>query len=262
MWQSGLKRKFKLLFYFFLTSLLIGCATPHSRSVKVIDLGSEHEEAQGYHLVQPGETLYFIAWRFNRDFTDLAKINQLTRPYALAVGEKVYLSPNQKTLRSTQPIKPPSNNVTTVKPIVTPTIKSIEPPIKKSAAPPLPEMLNKPVKIWLRPAKGTVIEHYSATLKGINIAGVSGSPVIATAAGEVVYAGNGLRGYGNLILIKHNDIYLSAYAHNQRLLVREGEFVKAGQPIAEMGNTDSDKVMLHFELRQRGKPINPEKYIH
>lgn len=116
---------------------------------------------------------------------------------------------------------------------------------------------------WVWPAKGKVVGQFSdsANLKGIDIAGTMGEPVYASAAGKVVYAGSGLRGYGKLIIIKHNATYLSAYAHNSALLVKEGQQVARGQEIAQMGNTDADKVMLHFEIRRYGKPMDPEKFL-
>jgi lipoprotein NlpD len=112
------------------------------------------------------------------------------------------------------------------------------------------------------PARGPVINGFDDSKnKGINIGGVAGEPVKAAADGRVVYAGNGLRGYGNLIIIKHNATYLTAYAHNRALMVKEGDPVTKGEKIAEMGNSDSDRVMLHFEVRQLGKPVDPMKYL-
>jgi lipoprotein NlpD len=116
---------------------------------------------------------------------------------------------------------------------------------------------------WSWPAKGRIVTSFSETanLKGIDIAGTAGEPVRASAAGRVVYAGNGLRGYGKLIIIKHNNTYLSAYAHNRDLLVKEGQQVTRGQKIAEMGSTDADQVKLHFEIRRHGKPMDPTKFL-
>jgi lipoprotein NlpD len=116
---------------------------------------------------------------------------------------------------------------------------------------------------WVWPAKGKVIGTFSETanLKGIDIAGAAGAPVVASAAGTVVYAGTGLRGYGKLIIIKHNKTYLSAYAHNRDILVKEGQPVGKGQKIAEMGNTDATDVKLHFEIRRLGKPMDPARYL-
>jgi lipoprotein NlpD len=116
---------------------------------------------------------------------------------------------------------------------------------------------------WVWPAKGKIVAGFSeaTNLKGIDIAGTAGQPVSASAAGKVVYAGTGLRGYGKLIIIKHNGTYLSAYAHNREILVKEGQQVTKGQKIAEMGNTDADQVKLHFEIRRQGKPVDPQKYL-
>jgi lipoprotein NlpD len=116
---------------------------------------------------------------------------------------------------------------------------------------------------WLWPAKGRVIAGFSdsANLKGIDIAGTAGEPVLAAAPGRVVYAGSGLRGYGKLVIIKHNKTYLSAYAHNREILVKEGQQVQRGQKIAEMGNSDADQVKLHFEIRRLGKPMDPARYL-
>ena len=116
---------------------------------------------------------------------------------------------------------------------------------------------------WAWPAKGKLIGGFSETanLKGIDIAGAAGEPVLASAPGRVVYAGTGLRGYGKLIIIKHNNIYLSAYAHNREILVKEGQQVAKGQKIAEMGNTDAEQVKLHFEIRRLGKPMDPVRYL-
>jgi lipoprotein NlpD len=116
---------------------------------------------------------------------------------------------------------------------------------------------------WGWPAKGKIVSGFSeaTSLKGIDIAGSAGQPVTASAGGKVVYAGSGLRGYGKLIIIKHNDAYLSAYAHNRDILVKEGQQVVKGQKIAEMGNTDADQVKLHFEIRRQGKPVDPLRYL-
>lgn len=115
--------------------------------------------------------------------------------------------------------------------------------------------------VWGWPTQGSVIRGFSDQNKGIDIAGKMGQPVVAAADGKVVYSGNGLRGYGKLIILRHDKTYLSAYAHNSQLLVKEGQSVKKGQKIAEMGNTDADQVKLHFEVRQLGKPVDPSKYL-
>jgi lipoprotein NlpD len=115
---------------------------------------------------------------------------------------------------------------------------------------------------WIWPGNGQVLAGFDeAKNKGLDIAGASGDPVLAAAEGKVVYAGSGLRGYGNLIILKHNNTFLTAYAHNKALLVKEDQTVKKGQKIAEMGDSDADRVKLHFEVRRQGKPVDPARYL-
>ncbi|MGR5212998.1 peptidoglycan DD-metalloendopeptidase family protein [Vibrio rotiferianus] len=134
--------------------------------------------------------------------------------------------------------------------------------VKKPA--PTTTVKNDKVSKWLWPTKGRVVKNFSAGEqgnKGIDIAGQRGQPIVSTATGTVVYSGNALRGYGNLIIVKHNENYLSAYAHNDRLLVSEGQSVKAGQKIATMGSSGAKSVRLHFEIRYQGKSVNPKRYL-
>jgi lipoprotein NlpD len=135
-------------------------------------------------------------------------------------------------------------------------------PVPKSESGRVPEIDDDNLS-WIWPATGKVIAGFSesANLKGIDIAGKAGQPVVASAAGKVVYAGTGLRGYGKLIIVKHNNTFLSAYAHNREISVKEGQQVAKGQKIAEMGDTDADQVKLHFEIRRRGKPVDPAKFL-
>ena len=157
-------------------------------------------------------------------------------------------------------------------------VESAPPPMVAMVAPPPaatlaePKPVPKPAAItpddgdkldWGWPAKGKVVTQFSeaTSLKGIDIAGVAGQPVIASAGGKVVYAGSGLRGYGKLIIVKHNSTFLSAYAHNKEISVKEGQQVTRGQKIAEMGDTDADQVKLHFEIRRLGKPVDPTKFL-
>jgi lipoprotein NlpD len=171
------------------------------------------------------------------------------------------------------PAAPPPMAATTPAPVVaatTPPPATASPPVAAAPAPlpPRPDAARVPEidddKLeWVWPATGKVIAGFSdtANLKGIDIAGKSGQPVVASAAGRVVYAGTGLRGYGKLIIVKHNNTYLSAYAHNRDILVKEGQQVGKGQKISEMGDSDADQVKLHFEIRRLGKPVDPAKYL-
>ena len=150
--------------------------------------------------------------------------------------------------------------VTVVK--AAPTIEKNTPAeISKISIPPAEAVRDSTLMEWIWPAKGKVSDLFSENTKGIDIVGMKGQAVTASAGGKVVYSGEGLRGYGKLIIIKHNDTYLSAYAHNSKLLVKEGETVVKGQKIAEMGSTDAGLVKLHFEIRKNGKPVDPLKYL-
>lgn len=201
----------------------------------------------GQHKVAQEETLYAIAWRYGLDYRYLAARNNIKPPYAIVPGQIIVL---------------------TGKPVVTPMVTPSQPqaPIVQTetvSKPPLLQLDNPApepsysTSTWLWPASGKVITAFSSVNKGINIGGQLGEPIKAAASGKVVYAGAGLRGYGNLIILKHNSLYLSAYAYNRKLLVKEGDWVKKGQKIAEMGNSNSNKPMLHFEIRKAGKPLNP-----
>ncbi len=226
---------------------LLGCLTGCSSEVNyapVTDIATiEHIPKNGTYRVSQGETLYSIAWRYGLDYRYLASINHIAPPFHVVAGQHLYLSP--KPLKSI----PQKNRLVPKIPRV-PTLSvsryTLEPDF------------NKRVTTWRWPAHGPVIGVYSTLNKGINIGGQKGNPVYSTAGGQVVYSGNGLRGYGNLIIIKHNSTYLSAYAHNSVVLVKEGQLVNAGQEIAEMGG----KVGLHFEIRRNGQPVNPLNYLN
>lgn len=211
----------------------------------------------GIYRVGVGETLYSIAWRFGMDYRNLARRNHLTPPYHIQPGQIIYLTKNAPTQTVNLPVSPPA-------PVRKSSTRMIQPVLKKPVivTPELHEREpNKIISTWKWPAHGQVIGTFSAMNKGINISGNAGDPVFATATGKVVYSGHGLRGYGNLIIIKHNSIFLSAYAHNKKVLVTEGDWVKGGQKIAEVGNTGARRTLLHFEIRRNGQPVNPLIYL-
>ena len=213
-----------LLLAFFVFVFLTACA---------IKDGSRH---YGYHTVEKGDTLYSISWRYGLDAKKLARWNSLPRPYTIYPGQRLKLSPGGSSIKST--VKK-SNQKKTKKKVV--------------AA--------KPPGDWRWPVKGKVISKFSNSNNGIDIAAKEGAAILATSAGKVVYAGSGLRGYGNLLIIKHNTTYFSAYAHSRRLLVKEGSLVKTGERIAEVGSTGTNRVKLHFEIRRDGNPVDPLKYL-
>lgn len=223
------------------------------------------------YKVQSGETLYSIAWRANMDFRTLADINNISSPYLIRSGQTLHLVKTKQTsyaktdssYRSKdiqKPVKKKSQKVVDQKKQQE-YVKSE--PVVKSTPSSTSKYSNK-VSGWRWPVAGKITKGYSSQLhgnKGIDIAGKLGTKVHASAAGKVVYAGNALRGYGNLVIIKHNEDYLSAYAHNNKILVKEKELISKGQVIGEMGQTDSETVKLHFEIRYRGKSVNPLKYL-
>lgn len=204
------------------------------------------------HTVARGETLYSIAWRFDLDVTALARANRLSQPYTIHPGQ-------QLTLDLRQSLGAPSS---TSSQVTTVTTRSSNAP--KPAPSTTPSSAKNTKLRWQWPANGNVIARFGgvqALSKGIDIAAKKGESVFAAEAGTVVYAGSGLRGYGNLLIIKHDQNYLSAYGHNRRLLVKEGDAVKAGQQIAEIGSSGTDTSKLHFEIRQNGKPVDPLQFL-
>ena len=213
----------------------------------------------GMHRVASGETLYEIAWRYGLDYRHLAASNKIKAPYAISAGQMIALrrAPiiNKVTISSTASHETLRHTAQSY--FIQP--QFIVASSQKIKIQPIMMPANEEAKLirWVWPAQGKVLDLFSGLNKGVNIVGRLGDPIYAASAGRVVYCGNGLRAYGNLIIIKHNSLYLSAYAHNRNILIREGEWVKKGQKIAEMGNTGSNNVMLHFEIRRAGKPINP-----
>ncbi len=200
--------------------------------------------------VRKGDTLYAIAQQYNMTTWQLASINGLRSPYTIKPGQTLRLSA-AKTSRS-----PPTTRTATRANTTATTTN------RKPAATSLADD-NRKVS-WQWPVHGKLITTFKSNKtgrKGIDIAGTEGRAIKAAATGKVVYSGNGLISYGNLVIIKHNRSYLSAYAHNRKLLVKEGDTIKAGQKIAELGKTGTDSPRLHFEIRKNGKPVNPLRYL-
>ena len=223
--------------------------------------GAENAGKPGYFTVRPGDTLYRIAVEHGQTARDVQAWNNLANPNMIEVGQVLRVSPPVG-------MAPPASTATvTAVPVTPPAVVPRPLNSPPTTPPPATSTPVEPVKpgdavsfIW--PARGAVIATFDeAKNKGVSIAGRAGDPVLAAADGRVVYAGAGLRGYGNLIILKHNDTFLTAYAHNQALLVREDQAVKQGQRIAEMGSSDADRVKLHFEVRRDGKPVDPLQYL-
>lgn len=227
------------------------------------------------YTVEPGDTLYSIAFRANEDIRTVAKWNGITPPYTIVPGQEIRLAGTSKSSVETvaspakKEYRKPQNSQNKSKPVTVKqqtratvqTKPSSRPSILKRNEPPLPA--SKDIQ-WQWPSPGRVIREFStaeAGSKGLDIAGTKGDAVVAAAAGKVVYAGNALKGYGQLIILKHNDDYITAYAHNEKLLVNEQQWVNKGDEIATMGDTDAERVKLHFQVRFRGKSVNPKHYL-
>lgn len=215
-----------------------------------------------FYTVKSGDSLISISRKSGVSYSNLIRINHLQKPYGIYTGQRIYLKSNSSSEsladRIPQKVVPVAGGNTQT------TANSTAVPASVATAP-TKVVSGKSRAVsgvsWMWPARGTVIRNFSSTNKGIDIAGSRGQNVNAAASGQVVYSGNALRGYGNLIIINHDNEYLSAYAHNDMLLVKEGQRVKKGQVIAKMGSTDASRVMLHFEIRYRGNSVNPRKYL-
>ncbi|RTQ31750.1 peptidoglycan DD-metalloendopeptidase family protein [Variovorax sp. NFACC27] len=240
--------------------------------------GIENYGKPGYYAVRPGDTIRRIGIETGQRWQDLVRWNNLDNPDLIEVGQVLRVIPpaGSGTVVATAPVTSPPGAASpdgvvtkpvTPQPVVVPTTPSsgaTKPTAPVTASPASPgsggsgdEDLG-----WIWPASGSLIAGFDeAKNKGYDISGKAGDPVLAAADGRVVYAGAGLRGYGNLIILKHNNTYLTAYAHNQTLLVKEDQSVQKGQKIAEMGNSDADRVKLHFEIRRQGKPVDPSRYL-
>ncbi len=214
-------------------------------------MNSQHAGKPGYYTVKPGDTVMQIGRNTNQNWRDIVKWNNLESANQIEVGQVLRVVPLD------------SNGVATKPPVVAAPAapaSAATPPL--SPLPPAASAAPEDDIPWMWPSTGALISGYDEVKsKGLKIAGKLGDPVYASADGRVVYAGSGLRGYGNLVILKHNETYLTAYAHNQTLLVKEDQTVRKGQRIADMGNSDADKVMLHFEVRRNGKPVDPAKYL-
>lgn len=260
-WRTGLVSLLAAVYIM----LLAGCASStnapvvdrYHRGQPVSQQKAMRPVTSGSYVVRPKDTLYSISFRFGRDWKELAASNGIAAPYTIRPGQVIHFSKKPATTARAKPATAARPAVTTAKPAAKPKPVTPAKPVSK----PQPAA---PVGKWLWPAEGAVISRFSSTTtlnKGIDIAGSIGQPVRATAKGTVVYAGSDLRGYGELLIIKHNDTFISAYGHNRRLLVNEGQEVNAGQQIAEMGSTGTDRVKLHFEIRRQGSPVDPLQYL-
>ncbi|MFL9871718.1 peptidoglycan DD-metalloendopeptidase family protein [Paraburkholderia megapolitana] len=278
-------------------SLLTACATRLDQAPVVDRSGALATQAAqpavplgppppGYYRVKPGDTLYRIALENGQNYRDIATWNNLANPNQIEVDQLLRVAPPGANVAGVTPgvaTAPVTGGSVQSAPLGStgaattgaaagvmpaPPLYSSDsgatatvPPAGTGAGASDAAASGGPI-VFAWPARGPILGTFDdAKNKGVNIGGAAGDAVTAAADGRVVYAGNGLRGYGNLIIIKHDATYLTAYAHNRALMVKEGDAVTKGQKIAEMGNSDSDRVMLHFEVRRQGKPVDPLKYL-
>ena len=272
---------FKKFWLFYLLLLfLFGCTVPkpapvESRSISKQKKSNENDlsyrkknlTSDGFYIVQSGDTLFGIALTFGQNWRDIASWNDLTDPNKINVGEKLRVLPADK-LGGAISI-PLNKNITnleksrlnqeseTEKGFKVDKLENDDEEVVSQDQEKLALSLS-----WVWPANGQIIEKFSeSNSKGITIAGISGESIFAVSDGKVVYSGNGLRGYGNLVILKHNDDFITAYAHNQSIFVKEGESVSKGQKIAEMGMSETDSPKLLFEVRKAGKPLDPLRFL-
>lgn len=250
---------------------------PPSEPIKPPPPGIENAGKPGYYTVKPGDTVIRIGLDTGQGWKDIVRWNNLENPNLIEVGQVLRVVPpgTDATAAGTRPITqarvdtrpldakptPASAAASTASGAAPPVV--VPPPVVAAPAPaPAPAATGDDNIAWAWPAAGSVVTSFDeGKSKGLVITGKAGDPVYAAADGRVMYAGSGLRGYGNLVILKHNNTYLTAYAHNQALLVKEDQNVKRGQKIAEMGSSDAERVQLHFEIRKLGKPIDPARVL-
>ena len=240
---------FKLIVILFVMIFTGGCINPHAVY--------QYSHNRGSYLVKPSDTLYSIAWRYGLDYRELAQWNKIAVDATIYPGQRLLLirpSSAQVVIQNNQPLKQSTQ---------TSEVSADTADNSQQSASISPFEGNDPNR-WLWPTEGRIISTFSAKQldrRGIDIGGKLGQPVVAVADGKVVYSGNGLAGYGNLIIIKHSDTYLSAYAYGQQRLVKEGTNVEAGKVIAKMGNLKTSTARLHFQIRKNGKPVDPLRFL-
>ncbi len=237
--------------------------------------GSENAGKPGYYTVRPGDTLIRIGLESGQNWRDIVRWNNIDNPNVIEVGQVLRVAPPDSVVvravppQSVAPAAAASQPAPAASSAASPAPAASTPRGTVTTAAPGPAGSQPPVPAeeeiawgWPAPGNSSVVGSFDEVRnKGLDISGKAGDPVLAAADGRVVYAGAGLRGYGNLIILKHNNTYLTAYAHNQALLVKEDQAVRKGQKIAEMGSTDTDRVKLHFEIRRQGKPVDPARLL-
>ncbi len=267
--------------------------------VTAVSTAPRQMDSQGNYMVRKGDTLFQISQEFGQSFRDLVAWNNLENANDIRVDQLLRVIPPVAAVNGTQSVSVASGSGIEVRPLTAPaiaesapnkigprgdkqpyadstlaemqkpeglvsapaTVQSTAKVVEKPAQPQTAANSEDAGVAWIWPAEGKIVGTFDEGKKGIDIGGKSGQPIVAAGAGKVMYAGGGIRGYGNLVIVKHTNNLLSAYAHNKTILVKEGQSVDKGEKIAEMGNTDADAVKLHFEIRQQGKPVDPSKFL-
>ncbi len=255
-----------LLFNIFVISAVLTSCTARKVLAPVQDRVQPSSTKVVIHEVEEGDTLYSIAWRYNLNYKHLAKANGIGSSYRIYPGQKINLHSSKSQARvvsldTKSASKPPVTQNQISSKVGT---KKQQPRLKNKTSTSNETKSSSKKLVWFWPSHGQLLRSFSGKSglsKGIDIGGVLGESVLAASSGTVVYAGEGLRGYGKLIIIKHSEKYLSAYAHSRRLNVKEGDLVSAKEKIAEMGKSGTNTVKLHFEIRFDGQPVDPMKFL-
>lgn len=274
-------KKSRLILGAVLVSMLAACSSikhkaPVSERTVTDAAPSKPLDDRSYYVVKKGDTLYRIALDFGQSYQELVTWNHLANPNDIKVDQVLRVAPPNSAAKPGAQTAAIASNASGIE------TRQLAPPTPPNKTEPngdkqpysdgkLAEMKKsdsaasedkgEAAVAWMWPASGKVVAAFDESKKGIDIAGKSGQAVVAAGAGKVMYAGSGIRGYGNLVIVKHTSTLLSAYAHNKKILVKEGQSVTKGQKIAEMGDSDADTVKLHFEIRQQGKPVDPLKFL-
>jgi lipoprotein NlpD len=274
--------------------------TPPAPKPSVSEPAPVARDERGLYTVKKGDTLIRIALEFGQNYRDLVAWNNLANPNDIKVDQVLRVQPPESNgVETAAVVMPPSDKTPAAPPVVKKTAPKGEKkpyseanlaemqraengkdaaspapapattvaratvPTPAPAAPAAPALSGDDASLsWVWPAEGKVVATFDeGKNKGVDISGKAGQQVVAAGAGKVMYAGSGIRGYGNLVIVKHSNNLLSAYAHNRAILVKEGQSVSKGQMIAEMGDSDTDAVKLHFEIRQQGKPVDPSRFL-
>ena len=268
-------------------------SAPMTDAAPAVLPGAENAGKPGYYTVKPGDTVLRIALEHGQNWRDIARWNNLGNPHLVEVGQVLRVLPPAAEAGGVTARAVPGGGRVETRPLEPRPVAATAPPAgaastappagaastspAAAAAPVAPPAATAPAPaadvaaapreggediVWIWPAAGNVVAGFDeGRNKGLTIAGKAGDPVVAASDGRVVYAGSSLRGYGNLVIVKHSETFLTAYAHNQVLLVKDDQAVRRGQKIAEMGSTDAERVQLHFEIRRQGKPIDPAKLL-